>query len=155
MGSEMCIRDSLPSSTPPLQARQDNKSWLVSVAEHAKLHPMSGTKVKCRLLDPLTKKPLLQASEFLAEVNGLCSAMRSSETGHFSPFIPNASPDLIQLDRGHILGVADPLDGFTFFPDSVVASSISAPSAKPPIYEVLSSYNANSMIPALLFNGDT
>ena len=69
---------SVPSRVAPLSRPTGDSEWLVSVAEATHVPPGQAARVRCRLLDPLSLKPLLLSREFVADADGLCAAIRSS-----------------------------------------------------------------------------
>ena len=70
---------SLPSQVLPLEKSHDNTQWQVAITEAVRLLPFTGTKVKCRLVRDSFK--LKEPRQFLAEVEGLCSGVNSSDAG--------------------------------------------------------------------------
>jgi len=74
-----------------------NQPWLVQVSEASVLEPFTSKRVRCRLVHPVTKLPLLKSTQFIADIDSLSVAMVSSEQGAFSPHLPNASHTALGL----------------------------------------------------------
>ena len=145
---------SLPSQVQPLEKTESNKQWQVEVTESVRMLPFTGTKVKCRLVDESFK--LKEPRQFLAEIDGLCSAVNSSEAGCFGTFIPNASEEDICLERGNIIDSAYPMTEFNFITNSSMVNSVMATNQAPRkhstteichIRDVLLDYLSSSELP--------
>ena len=91
--------------------------------------PLTGTKVKCRLVDDSFK--LTKPRQFLAEIDGLCSPVNSSEAVCFWKFVPNASEEEIFHERGEIIGSAFPMTDFNFLTNSNMVNSVMATNQAP------------------------
>ena len=109
--------------------------WLVQVAQATSIDPMTSARVRCRLVHPQTKKPLLAKHTFLADFEGLMAfAITSSDDGAFKPHMPNADMVCRQFSRGDIIGTAHPLDDVSFLVDEdhvVGAVQANTPPPKP------------------------
>ena len=103
-----------------------NQPWLVQVSEASVLEPFTSKRVRCRLVHPVTKLPLLKSTQFIADIDSLSVAMVSSEQGAFSPHLPNASHTAIELARGTILGTASPMGDHIFLTNRETVESIQA-----------------------------
>ena len=122
-------RISLPSQIQPIGVAQGQQEWQVAVTEATQMLPFTGTKVKCRLVRNENK--LRESRQFLAEINGLCSTVNSTESGCFWTYIPNASEEEIRLQWGQIVGTAHPITHFNFPTNSAMVSSVSATNRAP------------------------
>ena len=63
--------------------------WLVQVAEATVVEPGTSAKVRCRLVHPETREPLLVLSQFFADMELFDVAATSNENGSFKPHMPN------------------------------------------------------------------
>ena len=111
---------------------QESADWLVQVSEAAVLEPQFSTRIRCRLVHPETRKPLLEQHSFVADVDGIMAfAFTSSDNGAFYPHIPNAGTECRKMERGTIIGTAHHLDSISFINDESPVNAVVA-STPPP-----------------------
>ena len=133
--------DGMIPSAPLLQAcdvaaADDNAGdadtdWLVQVSEAKKIEPGYSEKVRCRLIHPVTKEPLLQPRQFLADVGLFTLVAASNENGSFKPHMPNNGTECQRFERGDIIGTAQPLASVEFVTDERAQIKIEATTPKP------------------------
>ena len=106
------------------EGSEEDQEWLVQVAEATVIEPSFSAKVRCRLVHPETKAPLLQPAQFLADLVLFAIAATSNENGSFKPHMPNNDTVCKTFERGDILGHARPLSGVKFISDTEAVSSV-------------------------------
>ena len=72
--------------------------------------PHTARLVKVALAAADSSNRVLQKGEYLADVAGIAIAFRTSQYGTCSIYLPNASDDDMQFERGAVLGAVSPRD---------------------------------------------
>ena len=90
----------------------------------------TSAKVRCRLVHPETKEPLLVSSQFLADMELFAVAATSNENGSFKPHMPNNDVICKQFSRGDILGEARRLTDVRFISDACLLYTSPSPRDK-------------------------
>ena len=102
-------------------------NYLIQVAHATTIEPGTSQRVRCRLIHPESKKPLLEARQFIAEIDNFASfLMVSSDHGAFRPHISNTDVTCRQYDRGDIIGHSSPIHDVHFISDSQAVDSVQA-----------------------------
>ena len=111
---------------------KDDRHYLIQVAHTTTVDPGTSQRVRCRLVHPVTRQPLLEARQFLAEVEHFTHyLMHSSDNGAFRPHMVNSDTICKTYERGQIIGEALPSQDVQFITDEEAVDSITA-TTKPP-----------------------
>ena len=102
------------------------QEWLMQVAENTVIDPGYSSRVRCRLVHPVTLKPLLKSTQFLAGLELFSIAVTSNENGSFRPHLPNNDTVCKVFSRGDILGSAQPLAEVRFITDSQAVQEVAS-----------------------------
>ena len=96
----------------------------MQVAKATVVEPGTSVKVRCRLIHPETKELLLQATQFIADLELFSVAATPNDNGSFKPHMPNNDTVCKAFSRGDILGEARPLLKVRFISDEEAVSAV-------------------------------
>ena len=127
----MCSADDLGVSAVDADASVNDSDrkpflWPIQVARTTTVDPGHASRVRCRLLHPTSKEPILASRQFIAAIDGMSFAFESSDNGAFSPHLPNADVVGKTFERGDIIGYADSLSAFVFPTNSEAVAAVEA-----------------------------